>query len=294
MEKELHTYTENGSVVLENKHLRIVFVRGPEATSEINNENNPETILPDQKIVEGGFEYYIIFAAKGGNYQQVATCPALSEVVYLDASQNRQTTQLAPTDYQLAGNNQGESIVRLSGSDTDVDGVAWTYVMQWTLSESATRVKTEYQLQTDGNRELLAFRGPMLYAGQGRNREKKTAALFPGLEFLENDERSSSTRDAAPPFDNRLVPHPYKITVPVMAVEMQKSMVGIIWNPLDTWDGENQMLSAVFASPNWHQSQKNHALGVFVPDCASMGPRKSDRGFYPVSTNTVASGVHQN
>ena len=58
---------------------------------------------------------------------------------------------------------------------------------------------------------------------------------------------------------------PYKITVPVMAVEMQKSLVGIIWNPLDAWDGENQMLSAIFASPNWHQHQKNHALGVFLP-----------------------------
>ncbi len=272
--KELHTYTENGSVVLGNRHLRIVFVRGTE------NKNNQETHLLDEEV-EGGFEYYIIFAAKGGNYQQVATCPALSEVVYLDASQNRQTSQLSPTDYQLAGNNQGESIVRLSGSDRDVDGVEWTYEMQWTLGESATRVKTEYQLQTDGNRELLAFRGPMLYAGQGRNRERKTAALFPGLEFLENDERSSSTRDAAPPFDNRLVPHPYKITVPVMAVEMQKSVVGIIWNPLQTWDGENQMLSAVFASPNWHQYQKNHALGVFVPTVPAWVPENQTEASIP-------------
>ena len=259
--KELHTYTENGSVVLGNKHLRIVFVRG----SIAKNENNQESINPDEKTAEDRFAYYVIFVAKGGNYQQVATSPAFSEVTYLDASQNRQTLQLTPPNYQLAGNNQGESIVRLSGSNTDADGVEWTYQMQWTLSENATRIKTEYQLQTDKNRELLAFHGPMLYAGQGRNREKKTAALFPGLEFLENDERSSSARDAAPPFDNRLVPHPYKITVPVMAVEMQKSIVGIIWNPLDTWDGENQMLSAVFASPNWHQHQKNHALGVFVP-----------------------------
>lgn len=279
--KELHTYTENGSVVLGNRHLRIVFVRGLEATPEINEENNQKAVASDKKSVEGGFAYYIIFAAKGGNYQQVATCPALSEVVYLDTSQNRQTSQLAPTDYQLAGNSQGASIVRLSGSDTDADGIEWTYEMQWTLSESATRVKTEYQLQTDGNRELLAFRGPMLYAGQGRNREKKTAALFPGLEFLESDERSSSSRDAAPPLDNRFVPHPYKITVPVMAVEMQKSMVGIIWNPLDTWDGEHQMLSAVFASPNWHQYQKNHALGVFVPTVPTWVPENQTEASIP-------------
>lgn len=275
--KELHTYTEEGSVVLGNKHLRIVFVRGPEATHQNNQETNPL----DKKDVEGGFAYYIIFAAKGSNYQQVATCPALSEVAYLDASQNRQTSQLVPTDYQLAGNNQAESIIRLSGSGTDVDGVEWTYEMQWTLSENATRVKTEYQLQTDGNRELLAFRGPMLYAGQGRNREKKTAALFPGLEFLENDERSSSPRDAAPPLNNRLVPHPYKITVPVMAVEIQKSVVGIIWNPLDTWDGENQMLSAVFASPNWHQYQKNHALGIFVPTVPTWVPENQTEASIP-------------
>ena len=267
--KELYTYTaENGSVVMGNKNLRILFVSGPETTQKTGNraaKDTKDTASLDENATDSGFEYYVLSVAKGGNYQQVATCPALSEVTYLDASQNRQTLQLIPTAYQLAGNSHGESIIRLSGADTDADGVNWNYEMQWTLDEDAKRIKTECQLQTDGNRELLAFHGPMLYAGQGRNREKKTAALFPGLEFLESGERSSSTRDAAPPLDNRLVPHPCKITVPVLAVEMQKTLVGIIWNPLETWDGENQMLSAIFASPNWHQRQKNHALGVFLP-----------------------------
>ena len=249
--KELHTHPQDGSVVMGNKHLRIVFVRGTPSTTSDNK-------------TEGEFEYYTLFVAKGGNYQRVATSPALSEVTYLDAAENRQTFQLVPTNYQLAGNKE-ESIVRLSGTNTDADGVKWDYEMTWSLTEDATRVKTEYRLQTDGDRALLAFHGPMLYAGSGRNPEKKTAALFPGLEFLEGEERSSSTRDAAPPLDNRLVPHPYKITVPVMAVEIQKSVVGIIWNPLDTWDGENQMLSAIFASPNWYQHQKNHAFGLFLP-----------------------------
>ena len=259
--KELHTYTtEDGSVVIGNKNLRVVFVRQQEDPQKTDDGG-----AKDEKSTDRGFEYYVLFVTKGGNYQQVATCPALSEVTYLDASQNRQTVQLAPTVYQLAGNNRGESIIRLSGADTDADGVRWTYEMQWTLAEDAKRIKTACQLETDGDRELLAFHGPMLYAGQGRNREKKTAALFPGLEFLESDERSSSTRDAAPPLDNRLVPHPYKITVPVMAVEMQKTLVGLIWNPLEAWDGENQTLSAIFASPNWHQHQKNHKLGVFLP-----------------------------
>ena len=181
--KELYTYTaEDGSVVMGNKNLRIVFVRVINANRKTENGTS----------AENGFAYYLLYVARGGNYQQVAACPALAEITYLDAAQNHQTTRLVPTDYQLAGNSRGESIVRLSGAHTDVDGVKWNYEMQWTLAEDAARLQTECQVKTDADRELLAFRGPMLYAGQGRNREKKTAALFPGLEFLENDEHSSS------------------------------------------------------------------------------------------------------
>ena len=293
--KELYTYTaEDGSVVMGNKNLRILFVRGPETTQKTDNSDAKDTADLDENATDSGFEYYVLSVAKGGNYQQVATCPALSEVIYLDASQNRQTVQLVPTAYRLSGSSRGESIIQLTGTDTDTDGVKWNYEMQWTLDEDAKRIKTECQLQTDDNRELLAFRGPMLYAGQGRNREKKTAALFPGLEFLESDERSSSSRDAAPPLDNRLVPHPCKITVPVLAVEMQKTLVGIIWNPLETWDGENQMLSAIFASPNWHQRQKNHGLGVFLPTIPTWVQENHTEASIPYPLISSLPGVHQN
>ena len=108
--KELYTYTaEDGSVVMGNKNLRIVFVRSIDATPKTDNETPAES----------GFAYYLLSVARGGNYQQVAACPALSEVTYLDAAQNRQTTRLVPTEYQLAGNSRGESIVRFSGVHND-------------------------------------------------------------------------------------------------------------------------------------------------------------------------------
>ena len=314
--KALHTYTYDGNVVMGNKHLRVVFVRNNEVTSETADEIASTTRDSKSTPTVGGFEYYALFAAKGGTYQQIATCPALSKVTYLDTAQNRQTSRLTPTDYQIAGNNYGESIVIMNGKHTDADGVTWHYKMQWTLSESATRVKTEHLMETDGKRELLAFHGPMLYAGQGRNREKKKAALFPGLEFLENDERSSNPRDAAPPLNNRLVPHPYKITVPVMAVEIQKTVVGIIWNPLDNWEHSrpkqedtdestqpnriaqqplndaqaknSTMLSAIFASPNWHQHQKNHLMGVFLPSV----PEWVDENQHEASTPYPLTPAH--
>lgn len=239
---DLCTYDQDGHIITENQHLRAFFVRG-----------------------NGGFEYCLLFASKNGRYRQVATCDPISEIRYRDASGNAQHIKMTPTVYQLAGNSGGESIVLLSSSERDGDGVVWSYEARFSLSEASKRIGVEYRLVADRDRELTAFNGPMLYAGDGAFGGRKTAALFPGLEFLEDDESSSSPRDVAPPHNNRLVPHPYKITIPLMAVEHKKTLVGLAWDALETWDGEHKMLSAAFASPNWYNHQKNHLMGLFVP-----------------------------
>ena len=239
---DLCTYDQNGHVITENRHLRTLFVRGT-----------------------SGFEYCLLFVAKNGRYRQVAVCNAISEIGYHDSSGTPQHIKITPTVYRLAGNNLGESIVLLSSEERDEDGVLWSYEARFSLSEESKRLKVEYSLTADQERELIAFNGPILYAGDGAFGERKTAALFPGLEFLEGDEPSSSTRDVHPPNNNRLVPHPYKITIPLMAVEHKKTLVGLAWDALESWDGEHNMLSAAFASPNWHNHQKNHLMGLFVP-----------------------------
>lgn len=239
---DLCTYDQSGHVITENRHLRTLFVRG-----------------------SGGFEYCLLFAARNGRYRQVAACNAISEIRYRDASGTPQHIKITPTVYRLAGNNVGESIVLLSAEERGGDGVLWSYEARFLLSEESRRLKVEYSLIADQERELIAFNGPILYAGDGAFGERKTAALFPGLEFLEGDEPSSSSRDVAPPNNNRLVPHPYKITIPLMAVEHKKTLVGLAWDALETWDGEHNMLSAAFSSPNWCNHQKNHLMGLFVP-----------------------------
>ena len=239
---DLCTYDQSGHVITENRHLRALFVRGT-----------------------NGFEYYLLFAAKNGRYRQVAACNAISEIRYRDASGNPQHIKITPTVYRLAGNNRGESIVLLSSEEQDKDGVLWSYEARFSLSEESKRLKVEYNLTSDCDRELTAFNGPVLYAGDGAFGERKTAALFPGLEFLEGDESSSSPRDVAPPNNNRLVPHPYKITIPLMAVEHKQTLIGLAWDALEAWDGEHNTLSAAFASPNWYKHQKNHLMGLFVP-----------------------------
>jgi hypothetical protein len=58
---------------------------------------------------------------------------------------------------------------------------------------------------------------------------KKTLALFPGLEFLEGDEVSSSERDAHGPLAERRRPDRSKITVPLMAFEAEGALVALLW-----------------------------------------------------------------
>ncbi len=256
---ELHTYMEGKHLVLGNKHLRLIFVHNSSPTQNIGKSK-----AKTQEKSPQGYEYYAIFVAKGSTYQQVATSKMIAEATYI-SNDTAHTINFIPNDVQLAGNSLGESIVRLSGEHKDTDGVTWTLQLQLILTEDTKRIKSSYSLSVDKERELLAFRGTEIYAGHKSTREKKTAALFPGLEYLESDEPSSNTRDAAPPLNNRLVPHPYKITIPVMAVEIQKSVVGIAWNPLKSWDGQMQNVSAAFASPNWHNRERNHLMGLFLP-----------------------------
>ena len=240
--QELHTYNLQEHVVIGNKNLRLLFVQGTR-----------------------GFEYFMLFAARQGNYRQVATNRAMSEIRYRNSKGEARQLRIRPTIYRLAGNSLGESIVVLAGEQQDDDAVKWRYEARFSLNDNGKRVRTEYRLSASDRREILVFNGPTLHAGDRSYGESKTTALFPGLELLGADEPSSNTRDVAPPYNNRLVPHPYKITVPLMAVEHKKMLVGLAWNPLETWDGEHTMLSAVFASPNWHEKQQNHLMGLFLP-----------------------------
>ncbi len=58
---------------------------------------------------------------------------------------------------------------------------------------------------------------------------KRSMALFPGLEFLEDDELSSSDRDARGALADRRRPEPWKITVPLMAYESNGRLVALLW-----------------------------------------------------------------
>ena len=112
---------------------------------------------------------------------------------------------------------------------------------------------------------LGAFGAPFWLIGDGGAGARQDHALFPGLEYLTTGERSSSALDIAPPDNVRFAPHPNKVTVPVMAIEQAGRTVGLSWDPLQKWDGEQDRPTAVFASPNFLTEGDNHLLSLFVP-----------------------------
>ncbi len=90
--------------------------------------------------------------------------------------------------------------------------------------------------------------------------------MFPGLEYLLDDEVSSDTAFAAERYANRTVPHPYKIAVPLMAVSHAGAAVGLLWDANQEWHNAWRHPAAQFSSPNRiHPEAANHWMALCAP-----------------------------
>ena len=148
----------------------------------------------------------------------------------------------------------------------DADKVVWNFRFVFDLPKDQKWVDVTYSINAEKDREVLAFYGTTLYT----KRQNRYDALFSGLEFLENGETSSSTLDIAPPNHIRRVPHPNKITIPLMAVSENVStgrvITGMMWDAKKAWSQKFDRPSALFASPNWFESMDDYdVMGVFIP-----------------------------
>lgn len=124
--------------------------------------------------------------------------------------------------------------------------------------------------------QLLDFSAPVLLAEHG-DPEVATGqafaaadlldrhAIFGGLEFLEPGWCSSSDRALGRKFAERWTPHPFKVTLPVMAVEARGLTTALMWQPREAWFRGKEMPAATFASPNFLDGQANHLMKLSAP-----------------------------
>jgi hypothetical protein len=138
-----------------------------------------------------------------------------------------------------------------------------------TLEPEAPVVKLVYDLRPLKTLGIRYLRGPWLKVGSGSFGVAKTDGILPGVEWLVGDEWSSGTDWFLHPDSLRVVPHPFKVAAPVMALSWKGTGIGLAWDPLEEVMPGQRYLQPVYASPNFIDRVNNQLMGLVLPSVAS-------------------------
>jgi hypothetical protein len=206
-----------------------------------------------------GEAYGIAETWSGKAWQRVGSVYPLMEVVTRDEKGNAQTLRL---HIDAA---EGQEKLVLKGACTDSSGQGIPCSLTFEPDPDAPRIRFHCEATASEDTSLLAFRGPALLAGDRAYGMDKDFAIFPGLEYLEGDEESSSTRDLAYPHSDRRVPAPYKVAAPVMAVQGEDAVFALLWDPHQEWAPGQALPAARFLAPAVDSGAEYVHMSLFAP-----------------------------
>ncbi|MBI5092117.1 MAG: hypothetical protein HZB26_06680 [Candidatus Hydrogenedentes bacterium] len=177
--------------------------------------------------------------------------------------------------------------LQLRGEAASAKGASWPVLITYTPAADSARIQMAYTVTPAFDASLLAFYGPNILAGDGGFGAKKDFAIFPGLEYLEGDEESSSTRDLAYPLSDRRVPAAYKVATPLMAVQAQGGLIGLLWNAKQEWAPGQKYPAARFAAPRVDSGYDRILIALFAP---SVGPFVEENRFEAFTPAPLKAG----
>ncbi len=251
----LNASVGSGWAVLENESLRCIWLRE-----------------------QSGFGPALIETRGASSWRQAAWMPYLSQLVF----RARERRPL-----EVVVHCSAEPQVDLSDTKAELffpcklllDGIGPISIeIRFALSRESHQVEASYRLRSEEPLEILGFDGPMLYALD------RDEAVFPGLEWLVEDELSSDSLDIAEghPDQQRYVVHPNMITVPAVGVHGNFGTVGLLWDVHQKWDGNRDRPAFVFGSPDRFNNQRGHLMGLFLPSVPEFTPvnsRRAEKGY---------------
>lgn len=173
-------------------------------------------------------------------------------------------------------------VLSIHGRARTPDGQTWPVHVAFRPEAGAPRIGMRAVFGGPREVEVLAFSGPTVLAGDRAFGAVKQFALFPGIEYLEGEETSSSERDLAYPLNERSVPAAYKITVPLMAVQGRDSLVALLWEPRQEWAAGQRFPAACFLAPEVESGLDYVHLSLFAPTVGPYIPenqREASEGF---------------
>ena len=217
-----------------------------------------------------GTEYWMAETWNGQAWQRMGTlCPWVEVIVESPAATPE---SLAFRVRQLG---HSDDVLYIVADATDSAGRPWQLRCESTPAPEAARIHMRYHLHAPEGAEVLAFYGPSVAAGDKSFGINKEFAIFPGLEYLEGPEESSSTRDLAYPLNDRRVPSIHKIASPVMAVQGQGGLIALLWDPLQEWAPGEPYPAARFNAPTQQSGYGAATMALFAPAVGTYVPENN-------------------
>ncbi len=266
----LHCEVSDRCAVLENDRLRLAF-----------------------RHHEFGWGPGDLYARKGDTWILVAQAPQLSRLVIQDAAGKRQELTNVSNEPPTTERTDSEARLVFHWTADDADGGTWDIRVCLALSDHSKALHATHELRCSQPGRLLAFDGLALHA------LARDEAVFPGLEWLVDDEVSSSTLDIARGHADqvRYVVHPNMVTIPAIGIHAAWGTLGLLWDVHQKWDGRHDRPSVMFASPDQfgrlrgdvvdaQDGDGSHVMGLFlpgVPEWVQPNEREA-RQPYPVSS----------
>jgi len=234
-------------------------------------------------ITDGSSEGYGIAETwDGALWKRVGSIYPLADVVLRDKRGNREALKLKIVSFTTS---EDKLIVkaRTQGKDGQIHPMTITYVPE----ANAPRIHVKHQLLATDDIDVMAFYGTNILAGHGSFGVKKDFAIFPGLEYLESDEESSSERDLAYPLNIREVPATHKIATPLMAVQAQGSLISLMWNSNQEWAIGEEHPAARFLAPRFDSGYSHIRMSLFAP---SVGEYVTENEYEASKPYTMTKG----
>lgn len=197
---------------------------------------------------------------------------ACEPVVWLDDGGNVQSIKPASLPLKIARSADGR---RIDASVTwkDSDGRTWKFARTFRAKDDDT-LSISTRVDVDRTVRLLHLPWITLLADRA-SAGHKVQALFPGIEYLE-DEPSSNSKEIRTPEANRLIPAAEKLCYPLMLLTQKDGWTSLAW---DLPAPDAAAFSPVFDTPDRVFKSGGHLFGLWSPAVGSAR-RDSDLTLY--------------
>ena len=212
-----------------------------------------------------GYGVFAVEVHDGKGWRRMALSPQLLFVGYRDVRQQPVTRLVFAGKAQPS---EGGGLAFPFGWTDPFDRANWQGEMRF--QPDGENLKVSWRLSCDRPKEVLFVHAPLLFVGDHASGTQKEMALLPGVYWLMSDERVDDARYSDPPHHLHIVPHPYKLTQPMMVISHEGAFFGLMWDALQGWsEGQEEGTicpQPIFAVPNILAHQDNQLLGLMVPN----------------------------